>query len=76
MMDWLSTVPTTNLRIVVSIGCLVATCVMTLIRWTEPPSGWLLLLGAALSLDVTQWHLKRKTTFAPTSSKPSEEAGT
>jgi hypothetical protein len=72
MNAWLAGLPTTNLRILASIALLVATGVVTMVRWTDPPSGWLVMLGVALGLDVTQFHLKRKTTFPPA---PAKETG-
>jgi len=71
--SWLATLPTTNLRIFATIALILATGVMTLIRWTEPPLGWLGFLALSAGLDVAQFHSKRVTTFAPSGNKASEE---
>lgn len=72
-MKWLDTVPTTNLRIVVTIALILVTGIAAIIRWTEPPIGWLSFLAVSAGLDVAQFHSKRITTFAPNGAKTDEE---
>jgi hypothetical protein len=76
MSKWLGTLPTTNARIFVTILLILATGIVTLVRWSEPPIEWLAFLGVSAGLDVAQFHSKRVTTFAPTGAKTSEEATT
>ena len=76
MNAWLSTLPTTNFRIFVTILLIAATGVVTLVRWQPPPIEWLTFLAVSAGLDVTQFHSKRVTTFAPSGTKVSEEAST
>jgi len=65
MNTWLGSVPTTNLRLVVTTALILVTGIVTLVRWTTPPIEWLGFLAISAGLDVTQFHLKRVTTFAP-----------
>lgn len=61
VIEWLGQVPTTNLRVVVSLVLAVATGVRVLVTWTAPPWEWLAFLGAMMSLDVAQFGAKRLT---------------
>jgi hypothetical protein len=61
VIEWLGQVPTTNLRVIVSLVLAVATGVRVLIVWTAPPWEWLAFLGAMMSLDVAQFGTKRLT---------------
>ena len=74
-MQWLAKLPTTNARIVATIALIIATGVVTLIRWTTPPIEWLGFLALSAGLDVAQFHSKRVTTFTPQGDK-TEEAST
>ena len=73
-MQWLAKLPTTNARIAVTILLILATGIMTLIRWTPPPIEWLGFLALSAGLDVAQFHSKRLTTFTPQGK--TEEAST
>ncbi len=82
MNAWLATVPTTNLRIVVTIGLFAVVVLVTVVRfaitgiWSVPP---LELLGALVvwaGLDVAQFHLKRISTFAPNGAKATDQVET
>ena len=71
-MQWLAKLPTTNARIAVTILLMLATGIMTLIRWTTPPIEWLGFLALSAGLDVAQFHSKRVTTFSPQGGKTEE----
>lgn len=53
--------PTTNLRILVSLALVVATAVKVLITWQSPPTEWLIFLGSMLGLDTLHFAAKRAT---------------
>lgn len=57
---WLETIPTTNLRICVTILLAMATGVRVLFDWV-PPNEWLLFLTGWAGLDVLQFGTKRAT---------------
>lgn len=57
---WLETMPSTNVRIAVSLVLALATGVRVLCNWT-PPNEWLVFLTVWAGLDVTQFVQKRKT---------------
>ena len=65
MNDWLAKIPSTNLRIVLTIALIAATGVATLIRWSDPPVAWLGFLALSAGLDVAQFHSKRLTSWKP-----------
>lgn len=61
MFDFVARVPTTNARIVVSLGLAIATGARVIGTTWVPPTEWLLFLAAMLGLDVTQFFVKRRT---------------
>jgi hypothetical protein len=68
---WLATVPSTNARIVVTLGVVIGTAVR--FWWKGAPSGWeawLTFLAAMSGLDATQFYAKRKTQHAPDKATP------
>jgi hypothetical protein len=80
--NWISALPTTNLRIFVTI-CLSATVVLTEVvifvatkEWKPLPLELLSYLIFSAGLDVAQFHSKRVTTFAPTGAKATEDSST
>ena len=73
-MNWIATLPSTNLRIFVTILLIVATCVKVLWTWTAPPLEWLGFLALSAGLDVAQFGVKRST-FQPSGAKVDEQLG-
>ena len=61
MMQLIATLPTTNLRIAISLMLFFATGVRVLVTNEAPPWEWLLFLGAAMGVDVVQFGVKRAT---------------
>ena len=61
MLDWLGKVPTTNLRIVVTLALCIATGVRVIGLGWNPPLEWLGALSLWLGLDVAQFYSKRIT---------------
>lgn len=57
---WLETMPSTNLRILVTIALAAVTGIRVLFDWT-PPTEWLLFLTGWAGLDVLQFGAKRAT---------------
>lgn len=55
-------IPTTQVRVVATIGALLLTTLayITSSTW-EPSYEWLIFMGGMSGLDVTQFHLKRTT---------------
>ncbi len=76
MNAWLAALPTTNLRILVTILLIAATGVVCLVRWAAPPVEWLSFLLLSAGLDVAQFHSKRLTQFTPAGGKTSTEVST
>jgi hypothetical protein len=61
---WVNKLPTTNLRILITLGCVVATAVVYLRNGAPKGDGWgewLLFLATLCGIDVTQFNIKRKT---------------
>ena len=63
--DLISKVPTTALRVVITILLTVATGVMYFTTAFVPSYEWLGFLALMSGLDVAQFHSKRKTTHKP-----------
>lgn len=53
--------PSTNVRIAVSLLLILATGIRVLVSWTAPPWEWLAFLGVLSGLDAAQFHGKRLT---------------
>ena len=66
-LEILSKVPTTQLRIIVTLALVIGTAIKI---WTSqdwsPEWDWLLFLGGMSGLDVLQHYGKRKTSWKPT----------
>jgi hypothetical protein len=65
--NWVATFPSTNGKIVVSLGCVLLTCGRVVILGWTPPMEWLGFLALMLGLDTAHFYAKRTTEFAPTS---------
>lgn len=63
--DLISKVPTTALRVVITILLTVATGVMYFATAFIPSYEWLGFLALMSGLDVAQFHSKRKTSWSP-----------
>ncbi|KKM16013.1 hypothetical protein LCGC14_1690120 [marine sediment metagenome] len=61
----LAKIPTTQARIVVTIGLTVATGIMYFATAFVPGYEWLGFLALMSGLDVAQFHSKRKTAWTP-----------
>ena len=59
--QFLSTFPSTNARIVLSLLLFLGTGVRVLATNEAPPWEWLIFLGTAMGLDVLQYTSKRLT---------------
>ena len=61
------TAPTTNMRILLTLGMALGTAIKYWVTggWV-PAAEWLIFLTGMAGLDVLQHHNKRKTTFSPT----------
>jgi hypothetical protein len=75
VIEWLGRVPTTNLRVMVSLVLAIGTGVRVLIVWTAPPWEWLAFLGAMMSLDVAQFGTKRLTDSDYVKAKQAPQTG-
>ena len=66
-LEILGNIPTTQLRIVVTLALVVGTAIKIWVssNWS-PEWDWLLFLGGMAGLDVLQHFNKRKTTWKPT----------
>jgi len=71
----LSSFPSTNGRIAASIVLAIITGIATVIRWTPPPTPWLLFLGAMMGIDTTQFAVKRWTHRPDGAGKPPAPTG-
>jgi hypothetical protein len=65
VLDYVATMPTTNVRIVVTIGLIILTGIRYLVA--GPPPGevfeeWLMFLGVLAGIDVGHFGIKRVTT--------------
>lgn len=70
--SWLATMPSTNVRIAVTILMAMATAVRVLATGWNPPWEWLGFLCVWAGLDVAQFSAKRATQKDP---PPPPEAG-
>jgi protein-S-isoprenylcysteine O-methyltransferase Ste14 len=62
----IATAPTTNIRILMTLGIVLGTAIH---YWTStwiPVWEWLIFLAGMAGLDVWQHHNKRKTSWSPT----------
>lgn len=57
----LSELPTTNIKVVVSLSLSILTAIRYMIGGWEPSSEWLLFLAGLASLDTAQHAIKRFT---------------
>lgn len=63
---WLATLPSTNARIAVTLGCVALTTLVYLSlaafgsSW-EPSATWLMFLGGMSGIDTVQFYAKRRT---------------
>lgn len=76
MRTWLQQLPTTNLRLLVTLVCMLLTTLRYVgsAAWV-PDSGWLCFLAVMSGLDVTQFGVKRAT-FRADAAAPAEPGGT
>jgi len=67
-MKWIAELPSTNLRILMTLVLVFATGVKvvwpTVVAW-EPTWEWLTFLCVMAGLDITQYTAKRVTSFPP-----------
>jgi len=66
MNNWISTLPTTNLRILLTLVMALATSVRVVGSGWAPSWEWLAFLCVWAGLDVAQYTAKRITNYPPT----------
>lgn len=60
-MKWLRTLPTTQIRVLVTLVVVLATATRYLSDGWVPADSWLVFLGAMSGLDIAQFAAKRVT---------------
>jgi len=71
-MDWLAKLPTTQARVAVTLALAVGTAIRYWAGGWEPSWEWLTFIAASSGLDVTQFRIKRTTSWAPSGAKTEE----
>ena len=72
LLDWLGKLPTTQARVTVTLAIALGTAVRYFVGGWEPSWEWLMFVAGMSGLDVTQFHLKRTSTWQPTGAKTQE----
>ncbi len=64
-LEILGKIPTTQIRVVVTLALTIATGVMYFATNFDPSIDWLGFLALMAGLDVAQFHSKRRTSWTP-----------